>query len=72
MRHAKVHAQNGKPITPAVNGVRQVEDLAAKNTRTRVIGLKTGRAANSIRNIASDDRISLKPINPSPSGFEEK
>jgi len=55
---------NGKPITPAV--VRQVRELAKDNTPTRVIGGLTGRTAASVRNIASDNNISLKPTNQSP------
>lgn len=63
---AKYTRNTGKPITPAV--VSQVRQLARENTPTRVIGLKTGRTENSIRNIASDNNISLKPTNQSPYG----
>lgn len=55
---------SGKPITPAV--VRQVRELATENTPTRVIGGKIGRTENAVRNIASDNNISLKPTNQSP------
>ncbi len=55
---------SGKPITPAV--VRQVGDLAKKNTPTRVIGGLTGRTEASVRSIASANDISLKPVNQSP------
>ncbi len=54
----------GKPITPAV--VAQIGKLAQKNTPTRVIGLLTGRTVNSVRGIASENKISLKPVNQSP------
>jgi hypothetical protein len=54
----------GKPITPQM--VRTVRDLAAENTPTRIIGLKTGRTESSIRGIASQNDISLKPTNQSP------
>lgn len=55
---------SGKPITPAV--VKQVRDLAKENTPTRVIGGKIGRTEDSVRNIASNNGISLKPANQSP------
>lgn len=61
---AKTPANHGKPITPAV--VKQVKDLAKQNTPTRVIGLKTGRTESSVRGIASNNNISLKPTNQSP------
>ena len=56
---------SGKPITPAV--VQQVPDLAKDNTPTRVIGGIIGRTEASVRGIASDNGISLKPTNQSPS-----
>ncbi len=62
----KYTRNSGKPITPAL--VRQVSSLAAQNTPTRVIGFKTGRTENSVRNIASEHGISLKPTNQSPYG----
>jgi hypothetical protein len=43
---AKTPPNHGKPITPAV--VKQVEQLAEKNTPTRVIGLKIGRTESSV------------------------
>jgi len=55
---------SGKPITPAV--VQQVRDLAKGNTPTRVIGGMIGRTEASVRGIASDNGISLKPTNQSP------
>jgi hypothetical protein len=54
----------GKPITNA--DVKQVKQLASENTPTRVIGLKIGRSENSVRAIASDNNISLRPTNQSP------
>lgn len=65
----KYTRNSGSPITPAV--VRQVRQLAGKNTPTRVIGLITGRTENSVRNIASTNRISLKPTNQSPYGTKK-
>jgi hypothetical protein len=55
---------SGKPITPAV--VQQVRGLAKGNTPTRVIGGMIGRTEDSVRNIASNNGISLKPTNQSP------
>jgi len=63
---AKYTRNTGKPITRSV--VQQVRELARENTPTRVIGLKTGRTENSVRRIASENGISLKPTNRSPYG----
>lgn len=65
----KYTRNTGKAITPAV--VRQVRQLASENTPTRVIGLITGRTVNSVRSIASDHGISLKPTNQSPYGTKK-
>lgn len=67
---AKYTRNTGKPITPPV--IAQVRQLARENTPTRVIGLKTGRTENSVRKIASDNNISLKPTNQSPYGTKRK
>lgn len=67
---AKTPPNHGKPITPAV--VKQVEQLAKKNTPTRVIGLKIGRTESSVQSIASNNDISLKPTNQSPYGTKTK
>jgi hypothetical protein len=56
----------GKPWTPAQDA--QVRQLAAQNTPTRVIGLKTGRTEGAIRTRASELHVSLKPTNQSPYG----
>lgn len=61
---AKTPSNHRQPITPAV--VKQVRQLAAQNTPTRVIGIKTGRSEASVRGIASANNISLKPTNQSP------
>lgn len=61
---AKKPANHGKPIKPS--DIAQVRKLAAENTPTRVIGLKVGRTEDSVRNIAADNNISLKPTNQSP------
>lgn len=61
---AKTPSNHRAPITPAV--VKQVKQLAEENTPTRVIAMKTQRTEASVRAIASDNGISLKPTNQSP------
>jgi hypothetical protein len=53
-----------KPWTPA--DIKEVKNLAAENTPTRVIGFKLGRTEDSIRSLASEEGISLSPTNQSP------
>lgn len=48
--------------------VRELRELAAGNTPTRVIGLKLGRTENAVRTRASEEGISLKPTNQRPYG----
>jgi hypothetical protein len=48
--------------------VKQLENLAEKNTPTRVIGLKLGRTEDAVQSKASAEGISLKPTNQSPYG----
>lgn len=67
---AKMPANNGKPITPDV--IKQVEQLAAKNTPTRIIALKVERTPAAVQAIASKNDISLKPTNQSPYGTKKK
>jgi hypothetical protein len=55
---------SGKPWTPAE--ISKLEELAAQNTPTRVIGLKLGRTPGAVANKASEENISLKPTNQSP------
>ena len=52
----------GKPWTDA--NVKQLEQLAAQDTPTPVIGLKMGRTPSSIYTKASQEGISLMPPNP--------
>lgn len=66
---AKTPPNNGKPITQQV--VKQVKELAKHNTPTPLIAYKTGRTENSVRAIASDNNISLKPTNKSPYGTKK-
>jgi hypothetical protein len=54
----------GKPWTPAARA--QLRSLAAGNTPTRVIGLKTGRSEAAVRSQAARQGVSLKPTNQSP------
>ena len=67
---AKTPANNGKPITPDV--IKQVEQLAAKNTPTRIIALKLERTPASVQAIASKNDISLQPTNQRPYGTKKK
>lgn len=60
----KSRRNTGKPWTPAQD--RQLKQLAAGNTPTRVIGLKLGRSEEAIRSRASQLKTSLKPTNQSP------
>jgi hypothetical protein len=46
--------------------VGQLNNLAAQNTPTRVIGLKLGRTEEAVRSKASEKGVSLKPTNQSP------
>lgn len=48
--------------------VRELRELAAGNTPTRVIGLKLGRSEDAVRSKAADENVSLKPTNQSPYG----
>jgi hypothetical protein len=66
---AKRPPNQGKPWTP--DRVREVKTLAAQNTPTRVIALKTGRSPDAIYGVASDKNISLKPTNQRPYGTKK-
>lgn len=61
---AKYNRNSGREWTP--QEVRELRNLAAENTPTRVIGLKLGRTEDAVRTRASDENISLKPTNQSP------
>ena len=54
----------GKAWTPG--DVKQLKQLAAGNTPTRVIGLKLGRTEAAVRSKAQQVGVSLKPTNQSP------
>jgi hypothetical protein len=61
---AKKPQNHGEPWTK--HKIQTLEQLADKNTPTRVIGIKLGRTENAARNAASENNISLKPTNQSP------
>jgi hypothetical protein len=61
---AKTPANSGKAWTQSQ--INQVKQLAKQNTPTRVIGLKLERTPAAIYNIASENNISLKPVNQKP------
>ena len=66
----KKPTNHGAPWTPAAN--KELKQLAAGNTPTRVIGLKMGRTPGSVAGHASDIGVSLKPTNQSPYGTKKK
>jgi len=61
---SKSTINSGKRWTPSEE--KQVKDLAAHNTPTRVIGLKVGRTEGAVRAKAHELDVSLKPTNQSP------
>lgn len=60
----------GKPWTGVE--VKSMQGLAAKNTPTRVIGLKLGRTEAAVYSKASEQGVSLKPTNQSPYGSKTR
>jgi hypothetical protein len=67
---AKEPLKHGKSWTSA--DVKQLRQLAAENTPTRVIGIKAQRTAAAVQAKASEKGISLKPTNQSPYGTKKK
>lgn len=61
---AKQPPNHGKPW--GSSDVKQLKELAAGNTPTRVIGLKLGRTEGAIYGAAAEKGVSLKPTNQSP------
>lgn len=51
---------------------KELKALAKENTPTRVIGLKLGRTENAVRNMASEEGVSLRPTNQSPYNRRDK
>jgi hypothetical protein len=67
---AKYNRNTGKEWTK--QEVKQLKELAAENTPTRVIGLKLGRTPAAVYSRASEEGISLAPTNQSPYGTKKK
>lgn len=65
----KKPANHGKSWTS--QEVKQLENLAEKNTPTRLIGLKMGRTEDAVQSKASEEGISLKPTNQSQYGTKK-
>ena len=66
---SKKPSNHGAPWTSAAD--KQLKELAAGNTPTRVIGLKMGRTPDAVYGHASDIGVSLKPTNQSPYGTKK-
>ena len=66
---AKPPANAGKPWKPG--DVKQLKNLAAHNTPTRVIGIKLERTEEAVRSKAHEEGVSLKPTNQSPYGTKK-
>ncbi|WP_167313550.1 hypothetical protein [Mesorhizobium opportunistum] len=62
--------QHRKPWTS--DEVKILKQLAKENTPTRVIALKMERTPAAIQGKASDEDISLKPVNQSPYGSKKQ
>jgi hypothetical protein len=60
----------GKPWTPPE--IKQLKALAKAGTPTRVIGLKLGRPVAGVYAKASQEDVSLKPVNQSPYNRRKK
>jgi hypothetical protein len=67
---AKQPSNHGKLWTAAQ--VANLENLAKKNTPTRVIAIKLERTPEAVQAKASQEKISLKPTNQSPYGTAKK
>lgn len=64
MTMAKEPDNHNKRWTP--QEVKQLKQLAAGNTPTRVIGIKLERTAAAVQGKAASEGISLKPPNQRP------
>lgn len=67
---AKTPRNHGKDWSSS--DLRALKQLADKNTPTRLIAYKLGRAEDAIRNKASEANVSLKPVNQSPYNRRKK
>lgn len=61
---SKSTRNSGNAWTPAER--KELRNLAAQNTPTRVIGVKLGRTPGAVQAQASRQNTSLKPANQSP------
>ena len=61
---AKQPANHGKRWSPADQA--KLQQLARKNTPTRVIGIELARTAEAVQVEAAELNVSLKPVNQSP------
>ena len=66
----KKPGNHGKDWKPAE--VKKLDQLADKNTPTRLIAWELGRTEDAVRNKASQEDISLKPTNQSPYNRRKK
>ncbi|MBP2311493.1 hypothetical protein [Azospirillum soli] len=67
---AKQPKHHGQPWTD--QQVDQLRDLAKGNTPTRVMGLKLGRTPEAVQSKATQEGISLKPVNQRPYGTKPR
>lgn len=66
MTHRKGPKPNHRGEQWTIAQIDRLQNLADKNTPTGLIADALGRTEDSIRSKASDENISLKPINKSP------
>jgi hypothetical protein len=59
-----------QPWTPTAD--KQLRQLAAQNTPTRVIGIKAGRTPGAVQSRATEIGVSLKPTNQAPYNRRKK
>jgi hypothetical protein len=61
---SKSTKNSGKPWTRGT--ITALRKLARQNTPTRVIGFTLGRTPGAVYQKASEEKISLRPVNRSP------
>jgi hypothetical protein len=61
---AKYNRNSGKQWSGV--DISKLKQLAKQNTPTRVIGVILGRTPGAISTRASEEKVSLKPVNRSP------
>lgn len=61
---AKKPSNHGQDWT--ADDIQQLRQLANQNTPTRVMGIKLGRTPDAVSGKASEEGISLKPVNQRP------